>query len=189
MTRRSTAIPVMFRDAAGALFHECLMCSRELLTPDCEYLIERTFRVYRNPFREEVIAEYALCLNCAERMRRTMSRESLERITSYFQDRVDETKMRERFLQPGVRLQDLVSGCLLTGKSIKKEEHYSLQACCRGKEMVLGLFPYALSGAALEEMNELLSAKTREVLDDFIGRYFSGPPEVAEILRRRPILL
>jgi len=189
MERRSTTIPKMFRDSNGELMSRCLMCERELLSPNCDYLVERTFRVYRNPFREEVIAEYAMCMDCAERMRRTMSRESLERVTAYFRERVNESALRERFLQPDVRLQDLVARCLITNKSIKKEEHYSLQACCSGKEMVLGVFPYALSGAALEEMNELLSAKTRQVLDDFIGRYFSGPPEVAEILRRRPILL
>jgi hypothetical protein len=54
---------------------------------------------------------------------------------------------------------------------------------------VYDIFPYAISGTAMEEVNELISEKTRDILDDFIGQHFSGPPEVAEILKRRPVLV
>ena len=70
-----------------------------------------------------------------------------------------------------------------------KNREYSIYAQANGKQLKYGVFPYAISGIVMEEVNNLLSEKTREVLDDFIGQHFSGPPEVADILRKRPVLV
>jgi hypothetical protein len=78
---------------------------------------------------------------------------------------------------------------MVSGETIIKSKEYSLYAHAFGKKLVYDLFPYAVSGGVMEEVNDLISEKTREILDDFIGRHFSGPPEVAEILKRRPVLV
>jgi hypothetical protein len=78
---------------------------------------------------------------------------------------------------------------MVSGETINESKEYSLYAHAFGKKLVYDLFPYAVSGEVMEEVNDLISEKTREILDDFIGRHFSGPPEVAEILKRRPVLV
>jgi hypothetical protein len=42
----------------------------------------------------------------------------------------------------------------------------------------------------MEEMNSFLSDETRQEMDDFMGNYFSGPPEIAALLKsKRPIFI
>jgi hypothetical protein len=42
--------------------------------------------------------------------------------------------------------------------------------------------PLAISFEAMEEMNSLLSDETRQEMDDFMGKYCSGPPDIAALL-------
>lgn len=164
------------------------MCDRYLLD-GADYLIEKSIRTLPSPARTETLFEYAICMDCAERMRKQLSKESLQRISAYFSERVN-IKFRLEFIaEPDTTFRDCVSHCLLTDVPIKKEREYSLYAQCQGKRLVYGVFPYAVSEAVMEEVNTLLSAKSREVLNGFIDRYFSGPPEVAELLRKRPVML
>lgn len=182
-------IPKLFHKTDGGLLSECIMCNKHLLTPAQDYLIEKSVRYFTELKKTEVIFEYAMCLVCAESMRQELSVESRQRIEAYFAQHVD-LKKRETLLKPNrVPLKNWINTCLIKGTPIKGSFEYSLYAHGFGKKMVYGFFPYAISGEVMEEVNELLSKKTREVLDDFIGKHFSGPPEVAEILKRRPVLI
>ena len=49
--------------------------------------------------------------------------------------------------------------------------------------------PFAVSLAAMDEIAALLSEETLGEMDDFIGTHFSGPPELADILLKRPPVL
>lgn len=60
---------------------------------------------------------------------------------------------------------------------------------CNGANMTINQFPYALSGEVQDEIMQLLSAKSLGILDDFIGNHFTGPPEIREILKRRPVFI
>ena len=55
--------------------------------------------------------------------------------------------------------------------------------------MVLTAMPLALSLSAMEEMTSLLSEKSLGEIDDFIGKYFSGPPEVAALLKKKFVMV
>ena len=182
-------IPKIFHKAEGGLLSLCIMCNKNLLSPAHEYLIEKVVRVYPEYKKTEVIFEYAMCLTCATAMHNELSVESRQRIEAYFALHVD-VKKRNALLQPKrASFKNWVSNCLVKGTPIKKSLEYSLYGHAVGKKFVYDLFPYAVSGEVMEEVNELLSEKTREVLDDFIGKHFSGPPEIAEILKRRPVLI
>jgi hypothetical protein len=165
------------------------MCNRPVLLPAQDYLIEKAVRVYPEYKKTEVIFEYAMCLICAEAMRNELSVESKQRIESYFREHVDFNK-RQSLLQPKrAAFSNWIKDCLVKDEPVRHSQEYSLYAHAFGKKLVYDLFPYAITGKAMEKVNELLSEKTREVLDDFIGKHFSGPPEVAEILKRRPVLI
>ena len=126
---------------------------------------------------------------CAEVLRNELSVESRQRMEAYFANQVN-LENRKSLLSPNkAPFKNWIDRCLVKDTPIKGCIEYSLYAHGFGKKMVYDICPYAISGDVMEEVNDLLSAKSRQVLDDFIGKHFSGPPEVAEILRRRPVLV
>jgi hypothetical protein len=83
----------------------------------------------------------------------------------------------------------LLNQCIVRESNVNQSAEYSIYAMCNGTDMTINNFPYALSGEVQDEIMQLLSAKSLDILDDFIGNHFTGPPEVREILRRRPVLI
>jgi hypothetical protein len=49
--------------------------------------------------------------------------------------------------------------------------------------------PYGLCAEAMDEITSLLSEKSLGEIDDFMGNYFSGQPEIAEIIRNRSLIM
>ena len=187
--RVSSVIPKIFHKSDGGLLENCIMCNRCVTRPAQDYFIEKAFRFIPSIKKREVIFEYAMCIPCAEAMRNELSTESKSRIELYFKQNVN-FENRSSLLQPKrAPFSKWINKCLIKNEDLFKSSEYSIYGHAYGKRLVYGLFPYAISGAVMEEVNELISEKTREVLDDFIGNHFSGPPEVAEILKRRPVLV
>jgi hypothetical protein len=187
--QNTSAIPKIFQKSEGGLLESCIMCKSSLVNPPQDYLIEKAFRIIPEFNRKEVIFEYAMCFVCAEQMRNELSAESKQRIENYFKNNIDFQK-RHALLQPDrSTFPNWIKECMVSGESIKEAKEYSLYAHAFGKKLVYDIFPYAISGTAMEEVNELISEKTRDILDDFIRQHFSGPPEVAEILKKRPVLV
>ena len=162
-----------FRDSeTGKLIDHCLVCKSELVLSGSEYFVERIFR--RVPDLEiiEPIFEYAMCKACAENMRNDLSKESLRSIEAYFVNNLQKNEFTA----------SNTDTCLMTGKPIESSAEFSFHAHCLGDKMMESIFPYAISDKAMDEISELLSQETIDQLDDFKGKYFTGPPELADIL-------
>ena len=186
---KRSVIPKIFHKTDGGYLEECIMCCKNLMSPACDYVIEKAIKKYPEYKKTDVVFEYAMCFDCAEKMRNELSEESRQRLEHYFLNHVD-FGTRQNLTQPRkASFQKWIANCLISNAPIKKEQEYSVYAHAFGKNMVYDIFPYSVSGTVMEAINELLSEKTREVLDDFIGQHFSGPPEIAEILKRRPVLI
>ena len=83
---------------------------------------------------------------------------------------------------------DLPDECMITRKPKNELDEYMIYAQFRGDKMVKSTMPYLLSGKAMDEIADLLSNQTIDQLDDFMGEYFGGPPELEEIWKtRRPV--
>lgn len=161
-------------------FTVCLMCNNEL--KDTQYVIEKAFKKHPGHNITEVIFEYAMCVHCATKMHLELSEESRKRIEAYM---AAVPKGRRNYSS----IEDAISHCAIKNSSLDEATEYSIYCLCNGNEMLVGDLPYALSGEVQDEIMQLLSAKSLDILDDFIGNHFSGPPEVREILRRRPVLI
>lgn len=159
----------------NAPFERCLVCDKNVLSSGTDYFIERIFRRLSDaPEQAEVIFEYAMCSECAEQLRESLSKSSRARIEALFTERLAGKQIKE--------LNESTLECLLTDKPISQAQEFSFHAHCRGDRLVHSLFPYAISDDGMDEISALLSNETLDMLDDFKGRYFSGPPEVAELL-------
>jgi hypothetical protein len=71
----------------------------------------------------------------------------------------------------------MTSNCLIKDISTQDAEEYILLAFCQNENIIVHYAPYMICGEAMDEIAQLLSNKTIGIIDDFIGRNLSVPPE------------
>lgn len=171
-------------------FSNCMVCDRYLLEDGTPYMIEKAVKQVQEMKHSEVIFEYAMCMSCSTMMNNSLSTESRERINAYFSQRVNLPKRRQNLLK-GKRLsfKKWVSRCVINDTPISRTREYQIVAQCEGKHLLFAYLPFAISMEAMDEISSLMSEKSLGEIDDFMGKYFTGPPEVSEVLKRRPVLI
>jgi hypothetical protein len=168
----------------GGYFEQCLVCYENVLENEKDYFIEKIIRRIKSLNLTEVLFEYAICMDCAQDMRKKISKHSMVQMETFFHKNA---RLHERNSEE-LETQKTTEKCLFTGKSIAECDEFSLHAHCNGKEMILSLFPYAVSDDAMDTMSELLSAETLDELDRFKKTHFNGPPELAELLSPKRLI-
>lgn len=185
-------IPPVFKTEEGAHFKECISCSANLLQNEEPYMIERAIKKYPAFNIESTIFEYAICLKCAEKMRKTLSRESLQRMEKHFMENANwASKMELLNQEEPATVDDFVEDCIFSGKkrSDNDLDEYQVFAYCQGDKLILSRPPFMISNLAAEAMSELLSKQTRDELDGFIDENFGLPPEWKKALKDRDTVL
>lgn len=165
-------MPDELKNEDGKLFELCKQCGTSLQTPPQAYTLEKVFKRYPNTPKPQVLFEYAICDGCAGDMRQDFSEESARNMQQYFEDKLKE---REGELPNDVPTR--LHNCLLTNNSLDQEREYAIVARGHGDKMLQSHYPFAISLTAMDELSELISAQTRDLLDDFVERNFPGPPE------------
>lgn len=185
-------IPALLQSyETGKPFQTCIACSGDLLAEGSQYVVEKAIRNYPGAGVQDVIFEYAMCLSCAQQLREELSLESKANIEAYFTQRVNLEARREALLalpEP-LRLENWLSHCLVTGLPREACTEYQIFGQCFGPELYFGFMPYMLSGQAMEEIQELISPHTRQILDDFMDSHFGLPPELRALLQDRLVLV
>jgi len=162
-------------------FKSCTMCQVEF-EEDPDFLVEKAVK------GNDVIFEIAMCIPCAETMRKQLSADSMKRMDTYmsavdFQARIEHFSENE-----SDDIKDFIGSCLVKGKEIDPNDEHQIYAYCQGGEMIYSALPYAISGEAIEEMQELLSPETKREMDDFMDQYLI-PDDLRELLKGRPVLI
>ena len=192
MSTQNIPIPERFYSSADKIpFTHCLDCKRNLMAePHVPYMIEKAYKRYVELDTEEVIFEFAICIDCQQRQSEGLSKDSLANIREYFSTHLDPERIKQAAeIEEDERVEFMLKNCILLDKEIDACTEYSLYAYCAGGEMQLSIFPFAVSGVAMDEMSELLSAKSRGEMDDFLGKHFTGPPELNDILKPKPVII
>lgn len=188
---REIDIPkILCSSDTGAPLEHCMVCDKYLLSEDIPYFIEKSIRQYPGIQAQEVIFEYALCLHCSVVMSESLSEESRKRTSEYL---LKHGRLKSRWDKlsriEAPSINHWLGRCLLKDTPIAEAQEYQIVAQCVGRKLQLHDMPFALSLEAMEELAQLLSKESQGEMDDFLGKHFSGPPELAEILRRRPPVL
>jgi hypothetical protein len=192
MSERNKAIDIpseFFSFSSGTLFERCVECDKYLLEDNSEYFIEKAIKKYDGFSAQDVIFEYAICVKCAESMRKTMSTKSLTSMEQYFTTKIDIT---QRMNLVAANPNDPISWmdeCLFSGTKKTSINEYQIYAHCNGNKLNTTQMPYMVSGAVLEEISGLLSPETLDELDDFSNRHFGPPPEFANHTPFRRVIL
>ncbi len=157
----------------------CMICGKNLLTDNSPYLIEKAFQKNISSQKFEVIFEYALCSVCQHNAASELSVESMKRIKMYYDLYVDFDKRQERLAnRENHKLSDFISDCIITKKPILEYNSYRIGGMCFQNRLLLGNFPFAIGEKAIDEIQELISKKTRDFLDGFKEKVI--PPEVRD---------
>lgn len=185
-------IPRVFKTEEGKCFTECISCGMDVLNSGEPYMIERALKKYKTWGIENAIFEYAICMQCAEKMRKSLSKESLQRIEKHFMEKAnwaDKLQLLQQEESPDV--EDFVRDCIFTGQERSDEEleEYQVFGYCQGDKLMLTRPPFMISHAAADAMSELLSDKTRDEMDGFIDDNFGLPPEWKKALKDRDLIL
>lgn len=178
-------IPTIFKSFINEKeIENCVACGKYLLNSGTQYFIEKAVK------NGEVEVEYAMCIDCIQEMRKSMSEESLERTQDYMSGKIDLEEWNSRIFEDGDPTVDkCLNGCVVTGVPMSELSEYQMYGHFDGKHMVYSVMPYIISFEVLDGMQELLSAKTKEELDRFMDEHFGLPPEWRAILKKDIILL
>lgn len=182
--------PIFHSDLEDAPFRSCNVCDRDLSDGEVPYVIEKSFRRYDNFQFQNTVFEYAICAPCTEMLQKSMSKESMEAVQNYFRENA---RMGDRFSkmmdeESELKWEDCIDTCIIKGTDCAECEEYQIVAQCQGNQMIVMHMPMMISGKAIEELSELLSQKTTDEMDDFMGN-IGVPPELRELFSNKPILV
>lgn len=171
---------------SNSTFQNCTTCGKELIDSNETYIIEKAIKNYQETNVKDVIFEYAMCIECLEKMRKSFSPESLERINNYILQNSDLENRRKSLIETdNLNFDDWISNCIVNNKSTDELPEYQIMCQCQGAFMLYTYMPYMLSCDAAETMQELLSQKTKDELRDFYNQNLSIPPELREIFNSK----
>ena len=131
----------------------------------------------------DTLWELAICTRCGTRGTANYSQESMERIAHYFTSRVDWEARRER-LKPGApeNFNEWIEKCELTGTKMEDCTDFKMSCDAFGTMLSFTNLPMIISLKAVEEIDALLSAQTREEMEGFLDQFPLVPPELKELL-------
>ncbi len=185
-----TDIPqILYSENTGEPIKRCVKCERNLMK-DTFYIIEKAFRQDLKTKKLEGIFEYALCDECHEKMGKSFSKESLERIKMYFDLYVDMQKRDKELYEKNetIHFEDWIAECIISKKPISELAEFQIAAWCFNDKVIYGGLPMAISFKAADEIQEVLSQQTKDELDDFYN-YINPPIAFDQVSHKRLIFI
>ncbi|MGB0916783.1 MAG: hypothetical protein ACPGU4_04275 [Flavobacteriales bacterium] len=187
-----------FNSETNRPFSNCLVCECNLMEESQPYAIERAIRHYPEMELKSVVFEYALCANCIAQMENELSSDTKLAIMTYFSENLDfngrpqwkpQSEDDEEEEPSPFNISEWIDNCSVKGVPKSELYEYTLCARCIGGKIIPEVVPYMISGLAQDDIVELFSNKSLGFLDDFTDKHFSGPPELKELFKGRPILV
>jgi hypothetical protein len=181
---------IFYSDASGQPFDKCIDCNRNLLKGNQEYVIEKAFKKYVDYEANDTIFEYAICIDCAEKLFLSFSESSRKAIEGYFEKHIDiEDHLLRLSGNESFNINDHLNKCLIKGLAIENLREYQIVCYCRGDQISLLRPPYMISGEAADEVMQLLSNATIDILNRFTDEFLGLPPEFKDLLKDKPIMV
>lgn len=188
----SAPIPeIFYSEKKNRPFENCTRCDKKLGKNDEIYLIEKAYERNRVTHDPELVFEVAYCFDCREGLMQSLSKTSRKKLEAYFKAHTDLDKRDAELKKYDLMDPDIwINNCIVKNKPIDQAKVFQLYAICWKNELVFHNSPYMICGEAMDEIVELLSNKSLDILNDFLTDLLDMPPEVMEIFRtRKPVLI
>lgn len=170
----------------GSRFERCIECNKYLLDEGTEYIIEKAIKSYEGFSAKDTVFDYAICMNCADDMRKEISKDSWESMMKYFQENMD---LMTRLEMQNQSPEENLKTCMIKKTNISDCREYQIYAHCNGTKLNLENPPYMISGEVMEDLLPLLSEKTIDEMNGFMNKHFSPDPSIMEPVPPRLILM
>lgn len=181
---------IFYSDRDSKPFSHCISCEKYLLENGTLYVIEKAIKKYEKFKTTDTIFEYAMCLNCYYKVWESFSDISKTKMQDYFERNAKLDTKKETLLKRGaLKMDDLLSRCIIKGTPIDEASEYQICCQCDGKNILFGHSLFMISGEAVDEIANLLSNKTLGEIDGFMGEFFSWPPELKRSPRDQPVFV
>ena len=131
---------------SDAPFERCIQCNKYLLDDDTEYIIEKAVKNYERYEAKDVVFDYAICMDCAEEMRKEISKESWQSMMNYFQQNMD---VHARLQMQNQSPTENLSKCMIKNTHMDQCSEYQIYAHCRGNKLNMENPPYMISGEVM----------------------------------------
>ncbi|NOU60366.1 hypothetical protein [Marinifilum caeruleilacunae] len=186
----SAPIPkVFYMEKEEKQFTECTICGKNLTGGNELYLIEKAFEKKTGSTQAELVFELACCMDCRQEMHDSLSIESNEKIAAYFEanSRVEE---RDRELKEHnlVDTDIWLNNCIVKNKSMDEVNEYQIYALCWKDELVFHQMPFMLCGETIDDILNLLSSKSLDIINDLTADLIDLPPEFGELFKDKKVL-
>ena len=157
-------------------FRTCIECDRDLREKGLNYVVEKAIRNYPEYGTQDIIFDYAICIECAFKIRQSFSHESIQRIDKFLGENMqnlvqDKQNMDSLFLNGPDQ-------CFITKKKRSDLLEYQIYAHCKGDFLDPMVPPYLISDKAVEMILPLISKSTQDILDGFFDKHFSPDPSL-----------
>ena len=177
---------LFYCDLTGAPFDHCISCECELIESRTPYMIEKAIKPYNGLKNYATIFEYAMCMSCMMSYQSVISAHSMANIKKYFTTHVDFAYRAElNRLEVFDNLDLWMERCLIKGSPVTSMYECQLYAQCEGDRLVMGEFPYTISGEVLDELIDILSPETKDAFDK-LQQDLIGPSEFQDLLKGGP---
>ena len=178
--------PNFYQDANQKPFCECTFCGKNLQDSNEPYLIEKSFKRNRESKQLLTVIEYAICMQCTIKKSQAISEESKQNIEKYMRENV--LNLEENLSNRD--LTEKLGVCAASGKNVEDLDEFNLVGQFIGDKMLVREFPVVMSHEISEEIQGLLSEKTKEEFDKFMDTITGVPPELKELFKtKRPVLI
>ena len=184
-------IPKIFYPEEGNIpFVNCTICHKDLLNNDVNYLIEKAYKQELSDGSRKLVFEFVYCLDCLEKFRDEFSKESKLKIDQFFDEKTNLEKRQNELIKYDLFEPEIwLNNCIVKNKSIDEVEEFQICALCNGGDMLYHHYPYMICGEAMDELVEVLSPQTLDIINDFWINNTGLPPEIEDIFKtKRPIL-
>lgn len=186
----SAPIPKIFHsEKEKQLFSKCTICGKTLQDNGELYLIEKAFE--RNPEtgEQKLVFELATCMDCRQEMHESLSEESRQKIEAYFENKCDLEKRDAELKKHNLMEPDIwMHNCIIKNKSFDEVKEFQVYALCWSDELVFHNFPYMICGEVMDEIMDLISEKSLDILNDFMTDLIDLPPEFNELLKNKKLI-
>ncbi len=183
-----TSIPDAFKNTVTEEeFKFCSRCEKPLFKQN-EDDEEVVYMIEKCVIPGDIIYELALCLTCVEKAQNAMSEESKENMQQFMQNKVVETLENDG---PINGLIDMIDPNEFKLSEIEGNyKRFNLMGYFRGGEFAEKFPVVCISEDIMAQLQEQLSKKTKEDLDDFMDFMNDIPPEFSELFdKRKPVFI
>lgn len=177
MQNLQSKIPkIFYSDKTGELHNTCILCDDMILKYDQGYVIEKAFIRNTESNSFDVVFEYALCTECQQSLSKEMSEKSMKNIQKYFgqyKRNMSGTDSAE------FDINKRLSNCMITDQDVNNMNEYQIAGqFYKDSMIVFEAFPFAVGETAINEIQDMISEKTRGFSDKFKDLIL--PPDVKD---------